>query len=153
MLNNSFRHAEAAADALCIPVRLNQSEGKAGGCALCRKPTAARKPKPTPGPPTRHSRRQGGEAPAQLSEQEAQLAAIYVDGVCPKCGKVRCGLCQSAWELPLCCLGFRVMQGRGAVKNVAGCRRERQLACLHNKLARVHRAARQAEHRRCSKCV
>lgn len=55
---------------------------------FCRKPAAPRKPKPAPGPPTRHSRRQGGEAPAQLSEQEAQLAAMYVDGVCPKCGKV-----------------------------------------------------------------
>lgn len=50
------------------------------------KPKAPRKPKP-PAVPTRHSRRQGGEAPAELDEGQRQLAAMYVDGVCPKCGK------------------------------------------------------------------
>ncbi len=48
--------------------------------------------------------RQSGEAPAELNDEEQQLAAMYVDGVCPKCGRVRARdrNCLALW--PVACL-------------------------------------------------
>lgn len=55
-----------------------------------KKPRESREPrdKAAPREATRRSARQGGHGPQELSEHEAAVAKLLIDGVCPKCGRV-----------------------------------------------------------------
>jgi hypothetical protein len=55
-----------------------------------KKPRESREPrdKAAPREATRRSARQGGHGPQELSEHEAAVAKLLIDGVCPQCGRV-----------------------------------------------------------------